>query len=78
MDLPLRFWVEKTVPGVKTNWLSGKEKISGSAVSKVETSMKGPITIDFLEKRSNRKQHFLLPTSLAKFNLFIEWTSYLW
>ena len=34
MVLPLWSWVEKTVYGVKTHWLSGKEKVPDTAVNK--------------------------------------------
>ena len=34
MDLPLWAWVKKTVHGVETLSLSGKEKASGTVVSK--------------------------------------------
>ncbi len=35
MGLQQRTWVEKRVHGVETHWISGKEKVSGAAVSKV-------------------------------------------
>ena len=35
--------------------------------------MKGRITIDFLEKKLNEKQCFLLQTPKVKFILLIEW-----
>ena len=50
IDLPLRAWVEKTVHGVKTHWLSGKENFQVSKEGHVDKPLKGPITIDFLEK----------------------------
>ena len=34
MHLPLPAWVEKTVHGVETHWLAGKEIVPGLAVSK--------------------------------------------
>ena len=34
IDLPLQAWVEKTVHGMETHWLSSKEKVPGAAVSK--------------------------------------------
>ena len=34
MGLSLWAWVEKTVHGVETHWISGKEKVLGEAVSK--------------------------------------------
>ena len=35
MSLQLQAWVEKTVHGVETHWLSGKEKVPAATVSKV-------------------------------------------
>ena len=55
MGLPLRARVKKTVHGVETHWLSGKEKVLGAAVSKeshagtVFYDMKC-LSIDFLEE----------------------------
>ena len=48
-------WVEKTVDGVETHWLSGKKKFHAQQLTKnvmltVFWDLKGPITIDFLEK----------------------------
>ena len=60
--------VEKTIYGMETHWLS--KKIPGAVVTK-----NGPITIDLLEKRYSGKQCFLLPTPLATFSWFIEWSS---
>ena len=34
MGLPWHTWVQKTVHGVKTHWVSGKEKVPGTAISK--------------------------------------------
>ena len=34
MGLPQRTWVEKTVHGIETHWLSGQENVPGTAVSK--------------------------------------------
>ena len=47
--------IKKTFHGVKTHWLSSKEKVPGVADSKEVMltafwNMKRPITIDFLEK----------------------------
>ena len=55
MSLPLRFWVEKTVHGMRAHWLSGNEKVPGSAVRKkvmltVLLGHERPITNNFLEK----------------------------
>ena len=36
MIFPQRSWLETTVYGVKTNWCSGKEKLSGTVISKKE------------------------------------------
>ena len=58
MGSPQRTSVEKTVHKVETHWLSAKEKVLG-AVKKVMLTefwdMKGPTTIDFLEKGSTVK-----------------------
>ena len=53
MGLPLRAWDEKI--GEKTQCLSGKEKVSGAAVSKkiiliAIWDIKKTISIDFLKK----------------------------
>ena len=54
MDWPLQGWVKKTVFGMETHWLSGKEKVPGAADSKKGDAdfwdRKGPLTIDSLEK----------------------------
>ena len=34
LSLPLRSWVEKTVNGVETHWLSCEEKVLGAAINK--------------------------------------------
>ena len=34
ISLPLETWVKKTVHGVEAHWLSSKEKVPGSAISK--------------------------------------------
>ena len=73
MILPQWTWVKKTVCGVETHWLLGKEKVTGAVVSREGDAdswdMKEPITIDFFEtsfKEINSdgfcKQCFLLPT----------------
>ena len=57
LNMGLLLWarVKKIVYGVKTHWLSGKEKVPGIVVSKeghavtIFWDMKEPITIDFLE-----------------------------
>ena len=48
-------WVEKTVHEVETHWLSGKERVSGTVVSKEGDANhllrhESTITTDFLEK----------------------------
>ena len=55
MFLPLQARVEKTECRMETHWLLGKGKFLGTAFSKklmvtVFWDMKGPITVDFLEK----------------------------
>ena len=52
------------------NTHSGKEKVPSTVVNK---EIKGPITLDFLEKNSNYKQYLKLISSEAKFMSFIEW-----
>ena len=62
--LQLRVWVEKSIHEVETHWLSGKEKVLGEAVStedhaiSISWDMKGPITIEFLEKGATVKSAF--------------------
>ena len=34
MDLLIQAWVEKIVHWIETHWLSGKEKVQGTVVSK--------------------------------------------
>ena len=78
MGLLLRAWVEKTIHWVeryfdfqvKNNFLEQRpvKKIS----LQVFYDIKGLITYDFLKKKYNCKQCFLLPTPEAKFTLFIE------
>ena len=81
MGLPWWAQVKKTVHGMKTYRLSGKEKIPDTAVNKDDTN-------SFLEyerthhywfpwKKYNCKQCFLMPTLDAKFALFIEWSKYI-
>ena len=44
-------WVEKAVHGMKTHWLSGKEKVLGAAVSKEGDGIwKNPVLLIFLKK----------------------------
>ena len=54
VGLSLWAWVKKIVDGVETPFFSSKEKIPGAAVSKDGDTgfwdVKGPITIDFLDK----------------------------
>ena len=56
MGLLQQAWMEKTFHGVQTYWLPGKEKkkfLTQQLVNKmliVFWGMKGPITINFLEK----------------------------
>ena len=49
---------KKSVHGVKTHWISGKEKVSGAAVIRNgdTNSVLGLVTIDFLEKGSTVKR----------------------
>ena len=68
MGLLQRVWIEKNVYGVVTHWLFGNEKTLDTAVNKeVHTnwilSMKGTITINFLEIGVNVNS-FLMPMIL--------------
>ena len=69
MGLPLWAWVEKTVYGVETHWLFGKEKIPGTAVSKeghADNLLKNERSFHhywFSWIKFICKQYFLLPTS---------------
>ena len=80
MGLPQQAWVEKTIHGVETHWLSGKKNIRGAAISKDNAnSFMGHERIPyywFLWKECDYKQYFLLPTPKAKFTLLIEKPSY--
>ena len=56
-------YVEKIVDGMEANWLSGREKDPGAAVSKEDhaESVLGyerPINIDFLEKGTTVNKAF--------------------
>ena len=78
MALQVSTGVEKTVYGVETHWLSGKEKVTDAAVSKEgHTGHEMTHHYRFSWKRFNCKQCFLLPTPNAKFTLFIEYPSYI-
>ena len=60
-------WVEKTVTGIETHWLSGIEKVLGTVVNKeghVHNVLGHERTYHnwFPWKRCNCKQCFLLPT----------------
>ena len=82
MALPQWTWVEKTLHGVESHWLSGKEKVLGIAASKEGhgDSVLGHKRINhykFPWKRWNCKQGFLLPIPWVKFILFIEWPLYI-
>ena len=53
MALPQWGWVEKTVYGVETHWLSCKEKVLGAMVRKEGQSSgtwKDPLLLIFLKK----------------------------
>ena len=68
MGLQLWSWVEKTVHGVKTHWLSNKEKVPGRVISKeghANSLLGHEITHQFwfCWKRCNCKLCFLLSTS---------------
>ena len=83
MGLPLWTWAKKTVHGVKTHWLSSKEKVPGAIVSKEDNadSLLGYVRTHpylFAWKSQNCKKCYLLPTPLAKFSLFIEWPFYIY
>ena len=56
---PLQSWIKKTIHQLEMRWLSGKENVPDTVVSKeghayslLKQNMEGPITIDFLEKSS--------------------------
>ena len=74
MGLPLLALVEKTVNGVETHRLSGKEKVLGTAVSK-EGDAYRLLGYDwshhywFLWKSCNCQQRFLLPSRFLLQNL---------
>ena len=61
MGLSLQSWFEKTVHGVETNWLSGKEKVPGTAVSKEDNTENLLGHERTHRKRYNCKQCFLVP-----------------
>ena len=75
MVLLLRSWVKKTVPGVKTHWLSGNEEAPGTVVNKEShaDSLQGYEKTHhnwFPSKRYNNKQCFQLPIPYATFIFF--------
>ena len=60
MTLTQGVWTKKTVYQMERNWLSGKEKVPGAAISKNDHhtdsfsgKWKEPFTIDFLEKEAS-------------------------
>ena len=69
---------EKTIHEVETQWLSSKEKVLDTVVSK-ESHADSLLEQEkihyywFTSKSCNCKQYFLLPTPEAKFTLFIKW-----
>ena len=66
----------KIVHGVKTQWLSSKEKVPGAVVmSTVFLGMKAPITIDFL-KSANVNGVSYCQLFRQYFTLYFEWPSY--
>ena len=74
MGLPLQTYIKKTVCVVETHLISCKENVLGTAASKeghADSDIKTLITIDFLEKKSNSKQCFILLNPWAKFPLFV-------
>ena len=88
MGLPLQAWVEKTVHGVDIHWLSSKKKIKIKKKIKKEVPDTGISKRHADNHLGYERTHqywfpwkgstvkcFLLPTSLAKFTLFIEWPS---
>ena len=77
MGLPQYTWVEKTVHGVETHLLSGKEKVLDAAFSKEDNAdsvLEHWGTHHYWSpwKNCNCKHCFLLSTTKAKFTLFIE------
>ena len=44
MDISQQYWVEKTLHGVETHWLSGKENVPGTTVS-TKVMLLGPENI---------------------------------
>ena len=90
MSLSVLVYVKKTVCEVKTHWLYSKnkkkktkKKRSGAAISKEGHTNNllehaGPFTIEFLKKRCNCKQYFLLPMRKVKFTLSVDHYIYIY
>ena len=75
MDFSSRALIQKTVHKVETQWVSGKEKVPGAAVSQERWTncffnKKGTISIDFLEKGTT-----INSVSDYQIHLIIEWSS---